>query len=153
MQKVERSNPFSRFREGLHLQAFFIRAVGGCVCVAGHPLGTRRRRPRRRASKAVNFAFFAGSLLVTRSLIFCATGATPMTSRRRQMVAPRGVGYMRSPTDRGFPTRHVSGMRQVLLPVLGAMFVIAVLSAVLADCTAGGDGSRQPSGPTSQQDP
>lgn len=28
-------------------------------------------------------------------------------------------------------------MRQVLLPVIGAVLVIAVLSAVLADCTAG----------------
>jgi hypothetical protein len=26
MQKVEGSNPFSRFREGLRLQAFFVRA-------------------------------------------------------------------------------------------------------------------------------
>jgi hypothetical protein len=28
MQKVEGSNPFSRFREGLHLQAFFVSLVG-----------------------------------------------------------------------------------------------------------------------------
>ena len=34
MQKVEGSNPFSRFREGLHLQVFFVSAVGWCVCVA-----------------------------------------------------------------------------------------------------------------------
>jgi hypothetical protein len=27
MQKVEGSNPFSRFREGVHLQVFFVRAV------------------------------------------------------------------------------------------------------------------------------
>jgi hypothetical protein len=40
MQKVEGSNPFSRFRKGLPLQAFFACAVGWCVCVAGHPLGT-----------------------------------------------------------------------------------------------------------------
>jgi hypothetical protein len=24
------------------LQVFFVRAVGWCVCVAGHPMGTRR---------------------------------------------------------------------------------------------------------------
>jgi hypothetical protein len=35
MQKVEGSNPFSRFRKGLHLQVFFVGAVGLCVCVAG----------------------------------------------------------------------------------------------------------------------
>ena len=35
MQKVEGSNPFSRFGKGLHLQAFFMRAGGWCVCVAG----------------------------------------------------------------------------------------------------------------------
>jgi hypothetical protein len=35
MQKVEGSNPFSRFREDLHLQVFFVRAAGLCVCVAG----------------------------------------------------------------------------------------------------------------------
>jgi hypothetical protein len=34
MQKVEGSNPFSRFREGLHLQVFFVCAVGLCVCLA-----------------------------------------------------------------------------------------------------------------------
>jgi hypothetical protein len=28
MQKVEGSNPFSRSREGLHLQVFFVLAVG-----------------------------------------------------------------------------------------------------------------------------
>jgi hypothetical protein len=32
MQKVEGSNPFSRFRKGLHLQAFFVGAAGWCVC-------------------------------------------------------------------------------------------------------------------------
>jgi hypothetical protein len=41
MQKVVGSNPISRFREGLRLQAFFVRAVGWCVCVAGYPFGTR----------------------------------------------------------------------------------------------------------------
>jgi hypothetical protein len=48
MQKVEGSNPFSRFRKGLHLQAFFVAAVGWCGCVAGHPIGTRR--PKRGGS-------------------------------------------------------------------------------------------------------
>jgi hypothetical protein len=33
MQKVEGSNPFSRFEKGLHLQVFFVAAVGLCVCV------------------------------------------------------------------------------------------------------------------------
>jgi hypothetical protein len=35
MQKVEGSNPFSRFEKGLHLQVFFVGAVGWCVCIAG----------------------------------------------------------------------------------------------------------------------
>jgi hypothetical protein len=35
MQKVEGSNPFSRFREGPHLQAFFVATARWCVCVAG----------------------------------------------------------------------------------------------------------------------
>jgi hypothetical protein len=33
MQKVEGSNPFSRLRKGLRLQAFFVRAVGWTFCV------------------------------------------------------------------------------------------------------------------------
>ncbi len=33
MQKVVGSNPISRFRKGLHLQVFFVRAVGWCVSV------------------------------------------------------------------------------------------------------------------------
>jgi hypothetical protein len=35
MQKVVGSNPISRFRKGLHLLAFFMRAVGWFVCVDG----------------------------------------------------------------------------------------------------------------------
>jgi hypothetical protein len=33
MQKVEGSNPFSRSRERLHLQAFFVVAVGWAFCI------------------------------------------------------------------------------------------------------------------------
>ena len=36
MQKVEGSNPFSRFRKGLHLQVSFVRAVGWSVCIDGY---------------------------------------------------------------------------------------------------------------------
>jgi hypothetical protein len=35
MQKVEGSNPISRFRKGLHLKVFFASSVGLSVCVAG----------------------------------------------------------------------------------------------------------------------
>jgi hypothetical protein len=42
MQKVEGSNPFSRFREGPHLQAFLVGTVGLCVCVGSDCLRTRR---------------------------------------------------------------------------------------------------------------
>jgi hypothetical protein len=45
MQKVEGSNPFSRFRKGLHLQAFFVAAVTKCVCVL--PLKPDSRPPDR----------------------------------------------------------------------------------------------------------
>jgi hypothetical protein len=33
MQKVEGSNPFSRFAKGLHLQAFFVAAVALFLCI------------------------------------------------------------------------------------------------------------------------
>jgi hypothetical protein len=33
MQKVEGSNPFSRFAKGLHLQAFLVLAVALFVCI------------------------------------------------------------------------------------------------------------------------
>jgi hypothetical protein len=33
MQKVEGSNPFSRFEKGLHLQAFFVAAVALFLCI------------------------------------------------------------------------------------------------------------------------
>jgi hypothetical protein len=33
MQKVEGSNPFSRSQEGLHLQGFFVVAVGWAFCI------------------------------------------------------------------------------------------------------------------------
>jgi hypothetical protein len=35
MQKVVGSNPISRLKRGLHLQVFFMPAVGWCVCVPG----------------------------------------------------------------------------------------------------------------------
>jgi hypothetical protein len=35
MQKVEGSNPFSRFEKGRHLQVFFEPAVGWCVAPPG----------------------------------------------------------------------------------------------------------------------
>jgi hypothetical protein len=51
MQKVVGSNPISRFRKGLHLQVFFVGAVGWCVCVArhanGHPVANTRRERLR----------------------------------------------------------------------------------------------------------
>jgi len=40
MQKVEGSNPFSRFKKARLLQGLFVCAVGLWVCVGGHPLGT-----------------------------------------------------------------------------------------------------------------
>ena len=43
MQKVEGSNPFSRFRKGMRLQVFFVSVVGWCVSATGLRMGTRGR--------------------------------------------------------------------------------------------------------------
>jgi hypothetical protein len=40
MQKVEGSNPFSRFVKACDLQAFFVSPVDKCVCIAVDPLWT-----------------------------------------------------------------------------------------------------------------
>ena len=45
MQKVEGSNPFSRFAKGLQLQVFFVSSVGLCVC-----FGPDRNRTRGKAA-------------------------------------------------------------------------------------------------------
>ena len=58
MQKVEGSNPFSRFREGLRLQVFFVGAVGWCVCVVPDRNRTRGRSTIRLARRK---RLFAGS--------------------------------------------------------------------------------------------
>jgi hypothetical protein len=58
MQKVEGSNPFSRFSKGLHLQVFFVRAVGWCVCVAGHPMGTGDQHTARGVSEQARLQAF-----------------------------------------------------------------------------------------------
>ena len=49
MQKVEGSNPFSRSLKGLHLQVFFVNAVGWCVCIA--PDRNRNRPARQRVQQ------------------------------------------------------------------------------------------------------
>jgi hypothetical protein len=45
MQKVVGSNPISRFRKGPHLQAFFVGAVGWCVCVLRTETGPAAKAP------------------------------------------------------------------------------------------------------------
>jgi hypothetical protein len=45
MQKVEGSNPFSRFREDVPVQVFFVAAVGWCVCVEPDRNRTRGHSP------------------------------------------------------------------------------------------------------------
>ena len=60
MQKVEGSNPFSRSQKGLHLQGFFMCAVGLCVCVWSDSLRTRRGPIVGRSKKN---ALFAGRLV------------------------------------------------------------------------------------------
>jgi hypothetical protein len=66
MQKVEGSNPFSRFfKKACICGSFFVDVVGWCVCVAGHAVGTGGAARRRTRSNAVNPGVFAGSLLVT----------------------------------------------------------------------------------------
>jgi hypothetical protein len=56
MQKVVGSNPISRFPKGLHLQAFFVRAVGWCVCVARHPNGYPATNPPQERPRTSSFA-------------------------------------------------------------------------------------------------
>jgi hypothetical protein len=57
MQKVEGSNPFSRFEEGLHFQVVFVRAVGWCVCIVlridgeSYRMRAHRAQPRAAASR------------------------------------------------------------------------------------------------------
>src|SRR5918997_3953046 len=56
MQKVEGSNPFSRSLKGLHLQVFFVNAVGWCVCIAPDRNRTRGRPTKRLARRKWLFA-------------------------------------------------------------------------------------------------
>jgi hypothetical protein len=96
MQKVEGSNPFSRSPKGLHLQVFFVCAVGWCVCVGGQ---SSDNRPRPSPASA------PGKVLMCRHswwrlepLTFCrpadcqrfdsparyARAASPRSNKRRQ---------------------------------------------------------------------
>jgi hypothetical protein len=61
MQKVVGSNPISRFRKGLHLQVFFVRAVGGCVCFAPDRNRTRGKAAVHSTRRKRLFAGNAGS--------------------------------------------------------------------------------------------
>jgi hypothetical protein len=51
MQKVEGSNPFSRFRKHLHLQVLFVGAVGWCGCVVPDRNRTRGHSARHLARR------------------------------------------------------------------------------------------------------
>jgi hypothetical protein len=61
MQKVVGSNPISRFAKGLHLQVFFVRAVGGCVCFAPDRNRTRGKAAVHSTRRKRLFAGNSGS--------------------------------------------------------------------------------------------
>jgi hypothetical protein len=52
MQKVEGSNPFSRFPKGVHLQVFFVYAVGGPSAFRRTETGPAASREDAAAGKA-----------------------------------------------------------------------------------------------------
>jgi hypothetical protein len=89
MQKVEGSNPLSRFREGLHLQVFFVRPAGWCVCVAGYPLGTRGAA----AARVLRKHLVAGTCRRLEPLTFFRAAARSGSdfSVARQRVAGEGA--------------------------------------------------------------
>ena len=59
MQKVEGSNPFSRFVKACDLQAFSVSQVGKCVCIGVHPLWTGAGRTIESLPKALICRDFA----------------------------------------------------------------------------------------------
>ena len=83
MQKVEGSNPSAASWEGLYLQAFCVRVVSWCVCVAGLSLG--RRRPARSTNR--HKAALAGRLWELKPVTFC--GASHIMGRRRSSPCSR----------------------------------------------------------------
>ena len=85
MQKVVGSNPISRFREDLHLQVFFVGAVGWCVCVAGQSSDNGSRLSR---VTALGRWSCAGILVATR------TADLLQACRRSSVPAAAAVGRL-----------------------------------------------------------
>jgi len=56
------------------------------------------------------------------------------------------ASYTHPPMDEWPAWRHIPTMRRVLLPVLGAVLLVAVCSALVADCAHGGYGNGASSG-------
>ena len=88
MQKVEGSNPFSRFEKGLHLQALFVGASAGALRRRA-PMGTGDAAPRREPLESSRLIadwsagiFHDESALVNRSIppIASPTGPRQRTS-------------------------------------------------------------------------
>ena len=99
MQKVVGSNPISRFRRVLYLQAFFVSTVGLCVCVAPDRNRTRGKpathsTPRKRpfAGNSGSFeplTFCQGTQKVMSSIFGRGSIRNPGVSARRPYRRPR----------------------------------------------------------------
>jgi hypothetical protein len=130
MQKVEGSNPFSRSREGLHLQVFFVGAVGWCVGVGSDSLRTRRGPIVRRSKETLCLQADSGS---SEPKSFCGPGEgrvfcllRPLARLLLQRHDPADGARRRDTSGRGpwGPVRFQSRHREVNLGPrrdLGAM--------------------------------
>jgi hypothetical protein len=93
MQKVVGSNPISRFRKGLYLQAFFACAVGLCVCVGSDLLRTRRGPIVGRSKKN---GLFAGRFWFVRTEVLlqaCRRSSVPAAAAVGRLVLQDGTFF------------------------------------------------------------
>jgi hypothetical protein len=148
MQKVEGSNPFSRFQKGPYLQAFFASAVGLCVCVGSDSLRTRRgpivRRSKENALFAGRFWFVRTEVLLRacrRSGVLPAAAVSPTLAAAARSCGRRDTS---GPGPLG-PVRFQSGNRQVNLGPLRDLASHGPQSRELSRTTASEAAARCPS--------
>jgi hypothetical protein len=107
MQKVEGSNPFSRFKKGLHLQDFFVETVGLCVCFAPDRNRTRGKLARTFDSKKPPFAGNSGSFELLTS---CEGDAEGHEFDRRASPVSVRTWALRLRARRGIAKPHLMPM-------------------------------------------